>query len=148
MTVELWVKALYPFEHQQNESNGQFWAAFSFQAAAGGIAAAKSGVGGAAAGCMFWDTCKVGQHALLDSLFHRNPIKIDENWGYPHFRKPPCECMARARQGNMWVKCCIEEDVVEGTTQESLWTSLWTQDDIRVFCPSCSLTSGNCCSHS
>lgn len=82
MTVELWVKALYPFEYQQNESNGQFWAAFSFQAAAGGIAAAKSGVGGAAAGCMFWDTCKVGQHALLDSLFHRNPIKIDENWGY------------------------------------------------------------------
>jgi len=27
-------------------------------AAAGGIAAKKSGVGGAAAGCMYWDTCK------------------------------------------------------------------------------------------
>ena len=30
----------------------------ALQAAAGGIAAKKSGVGGAAAGCMYWDTCK------------------------------------------------------------------------------------------
>lgn len=37
------------------------------EAAAGGLAAAKSGVGGAAAGCMYWDTCKasVGSDVFL-----------------------------------------------------------------------------------
>lgn len=37
------------------------------EAVAGGLAAKKSGVGGAAAGCMYWDLCKAGWAVTLKS---------------------------------------------------------------------------------
>ena len=66
--------------------------------------------------------------------FMEIPTKIGDSWGYPCFRKPPCNCILTSLNILTWkpspgCKCCCSDQVKTDTEERSLADAAQTMTD-------------------
>ena len=83
----------------------------------------------------------------MDSFIRENPIKMDDDWRYPHFRKPPFRYGFRSPY-EVWIctagwavkeLACFDPSTYECLMMswvhvEWLWTVVWSGKHIKIVC--------------